>query len=289
MKPKLLACAALVAAFMTPSVLLAQRPIVLDPSYEHTKWGIEPSDHVFRFAAFTTSFDGLDDDDRDGDADAWGIPEWVSYEIKRMSVDHPLSARPKWFTDDSLRAQGLAPDDGPYHVSGTRALPIVKDSYRYVRGHMCPKDVAERISVNAAYNTHTILNAVPQLQWQNNGIWKSLEAQCTDWADEYGRIWVVCGPVFFDRSPAVWLGQDGEQKAAVPDALFKVIIREQGNGLKTLAFTIPNVLPPDQDDFWAFATTIDEIEEDTGLDFMTRLSTNQQRAIEANKGSRDDW
>lgn len=262
---------------------------MLDSSYEHTKWGIEPADHVFHFAAFTTSFDGLDDNDTDGDPDAWGIPEWVAFEIKRLETDHPLESRPKWFTDENLNSQGIAPDDNTYHVSGTRELSVVKSSYRFVRGHMCPKDVAERISENAAYNTHTILNAVPQLQWQNNGIWKDLEKQCTDWADQYGRIWVICGPVFFGKQPAVWLGQDGEQKAAVPDALFKIVIREQHDGLNTLAFTIPNILPKEEDDFWDYLTTIDDIEVDTGLDFLSNLSTPIEELIEHTVGDRQEW
>ncbi len=63
------------------------------------------------------------------------------------------------------------------------------------------------------YNIHTVINAVPQLQWQNNGIWKELEQLCNDWADKYGQVWVICGPVFFGKSPAMWLGQDGETKA----------------------------------------------------------------------------
>jgi len=262
---------------------------VLDPSYEHTKWGIEPNDHVFHFAAFTTSFDGIDDNDDDGDPDAWGIPEWVAYEIKRLETDHRLSSRPKWFTDDNLHALGIAPNDDTYHVSGTRDLSVVKSSYRFVRGHMCPKDVAERISEDAAYNTHTILNAVPQLQWQNNGIWKKLEKQCTDWADQYGRIWVICGPIFFDRQPAVWLGQDSEQKAAVPDALFKIVIREGSNGLRALAFTIPNTLPKEEDDFWDYLTTIDEIELDTGLNFLNSLSFSEQDRIENIQGLKRAW
>ena len=49
---------------------------------------------------------------------------------------------------------------------------------------MCPKDTAERISRDAAYNTHILVNAVPQLQWQNNGIWKDIEQLSTDWNDK---------------------------------------------------------------------------------------------------------
>ncbi len=48
-----------------------------------------------------------------------------------------------------------------------------------------------------------MLNACPQLQWQNNGIWKKLEELCLDWADKYNAVWVICGPIFFGREPAM--------------------------------------------------------------------------------------
>lgn len=194
------------ALFLTTSITFGAgyKPIVLDPSYEHDKWKTLPRDHVFEFAAYTTSFDGADDNNGDSsDSDKWGIPEWVSFEIKKLVVDHPLANRPsKWLTNKDLNDEGTAPTDSTYAVSGTNKLKEVKGSYRYVRGHMCPKDTAERISADAAYNTHTVLNAVPQLQWQNNGIWKGLEQDCQKWADDHDRVWVISGPVFFGKSPA---------------------------------------------------------------------------------------
>lgn len=255
------------------------KPIVLDANYEHTKWGIEPFDIVYQFAAYTTSFDGSDDNNGDGQSDCWGIPEWVAYEVKK-EIGNEIDPynRPKWMTDDTLNAQGIAPNDATYAVSGTRKLKEVKTDYRYVRGHMCPKDAADRISMEAGYNTHTVLNAVPQLQWQNNGIWKELEERVTQWADSFGNVWVVCGPIFFDKTPSVWLGQNDEVKAAVPDALFKIIIREAETetGLETLAFIFPNIIPKEKDDLEEYITSIERVETLTGLSFLTNLDPNLQ-------------
>ena len=176
------------------------KPIVLNPAYEHTKWGIEPADLIYQFGAYTTSFDSDDDNNGDGKSDLWGVPEWVAYEVKKLQVKIEPYNRPTWMTDDALKANKKAPNDDTYAVKGTKELKEVSGDYRYVRGHMCPKDVADRISMEAGYNTHTILNAVPQLQWQNNGIWKKLEGQVTDWADKYERVWVICGPIYFDKT-----------------------------------------------------------------------------------------
>ena len=211
----------------------AQKPIILDASYEHDKWQTTPRDMIRQFAAYTSSFDGPDDNDGDGEPDTLGIPEWVSFEIKKVSVFYKLHVRPRWFTDDVLHDSKIAPNTETYKVSDIKEIKGLITDYRFVRGHMCPKKTAERISKNAAYNTHSIVNACPQLQWQNNGIWKKLEKKCLNWADKYNRIWVICGPVFAKRSPAMWLGQDGEIKAAIPDAFFKIVIRESGNSVET--------------------------------------------------------
>ncbi len=264
-------------------------PEIKDPSFEHDKWVTLPRDIPFEFAAFTLSFDGEDDDDGDGIPDLWGIPEWVSFEIKRLVKEDPLKTRPNWMTDKDLQLRGIAPGDESYHVAGTMDLPEVKTDYRFVRGHMCPKDTAERISKEAAYNTHTLLNAVPQLQWQNNGMWKDLESLCNQWADTYGRVWVICGPVFFSKSPALWLGQGTEKKVAVPDALFKIIIREDPVlKVNPLAFVIPNILPKEKQNLVEYITTIDRIEALTGLDFLTALGPDQE-SVESVKGSLGEW
>jgi len=252
------------------------KPIILDSTYNHTKWGIEPTDLIYNFAAFTTSFDS------DDDGEIWGIPEWVAYEIKKKTTPDILAyTRPKWMTDDALYQQNKAPNDDTYHVRGTGDLKEVSGTARYVRGHMCPKATADRISMFAGFNTHTILNAVPQLQWQNNGIWKALESESIEWAEEYEQIWVICGPVFFNKTPAVWLGQKGEVQAAVPDAIFKIIIRQDNTEIETLSFIIPNIIADKKAKFFEYLTSMERIEDLTGLSFMTILDANLQNIIKA--------
>jgi endonuclease G len=268
---------------------LAQRPVAPDTDYAHTKWGIEPENLVYRFAAFTVSFDGLDDNDGDGDPDAWRIPEWVAYEIKGGAEMHSADGTPAWVTENFLYRLGIAPEVGTYEVRGTSAMRVVRADYRFVPGQLCPANVGARISGDAANETYTLLNAVPQLQWVRDGIWKSLEDDILEWADRFGRVWVVCGPVFFEKSPALWLGQDDEEQAAVPDALFKIILREAGTDVKSLAFLIPNILPTTEEDYWVYLTIIDQIEELTGIDFLTALPESEQMEMEQVSGDTADW
>lgn len=38
-----------------------------------------------------------------------------------------------------------------------------------------------------------------------------------NWADHHGKVWVVCGPVFLQKKPRLWLGELGEKPVAGPD------------------------------------------------------------------------
>ena len=239
--------------------------------YQHDKWQTQPRDLFFEYKAFVVSFDGPDDDDGDGKPDLWGIPEFVAYEIRRSDKKHKLPKRPKWTTHKKLHESGIAPADETYAVSGTRKLPEVKTSFRFVRGHMCPKSTAERISKQAAIETHTMLNACPQLQYQNNGIWKRLERHCEDLADKYGKVWIVTGPVFFNKTPSMWLGSNTEKRAAIPDAFFKIIIWQTDSKVTPLAYLIPNILVKPKP-LKSYQTNIKRIESLTGLKFMTNSS-----------------
>ena len=257
------------------------RPIILRSDYDHTKWGIEPSDLLYRFAGYTTSFDSDDDNNGDGKADVWGIPEWVAFEIKSKPDTMPSYNRPSpWLTNDSLNKIGKAPNDDTYKVSGVNEMKVVKGNNRFVRGHMCPKNAADRLGEDAGYNTHTILNAVPQLQWQNNGIWKYLEQDCTTWADKHESVWVIAGPAFFKQNPAMWLGQAGDVPAAIPDAIYKIVVRKDESsetGITSMAFLFPNIIASDKKVASEFLTTIKDIESVTNLKFLTSLDEGARK------------
>ena len=93
-----------------PAYAADLKPIVLHPDYNHKKYAPKPTnnDIVRHFRAYTTCFDGDDDDDGDGTPDKWAIPHWVAYQIKRYPGT--LSKGPKrpspWITDIDLYNKG---------------------------------------------------------------------------------------------------------------------------------------------------------------------------------------
>lgn len=265
-----------------------QEPRIVDNGYSHDKFVTMPVDVRRQFAAFEVSFDSADDDDGDSKDDARGIPEWVAYDLKRFEGPCvPTTERPRWFSDEELVAEGVAPKDDSYTMS---AADREKDGYD--RGHMMPKFLAARLGEQAERNTHTLLNAVPQRHEFNAGIWLDLERLTGAWAQHYGEIWVVTGPIFKNRRPTRHLGETGkgEFPVAIPDALYKIVLRRSGDPDRphALAFVYPQEgegYARGPYDHPRHLVSIDEIEKATALDFLTLLPDGTEAEIEGARAS----
>ncbi len=237
--------------------------------YDHNRFGTSPVDIQRDFIAFTVSFDGDDNGVR------LAVPEWVAYEL-RATPDDLGDAPPRpgtWSTDDDLFIEGIAPDDNSYKNSG------------YSRGHMCMKSHAHRISDEADTETHTVLNACPQLQSMNAGVWLGIENLTGAWADEFGAVWIICGPIFYSNMPIAFIGDPGEVPVALPDAFYKIVVKDDDDGgVDVLAFLVP--MEGDENHtkqsgpFEPYLTSVDAIEALTGLDFLTVLPDDEENSIE---------
>ena len=185
--------------------------------------------------------------------------------MKEVPGDLPAGpSRPSpWITETSLRASDEISTDAAYRYS----QQFRRDNPNwYVRGHLTMKQHAWRLGEEADWNTHTMLNAVPQRQNFNAGIWLDLEYKSAELADALGEVWVIAGPVFYSGVPTQWIGEEekGESLVAIPDALFKIIVTPIG----VLAY----VYPQDHADFAdknhrQFQSTVSHIEQITGLEF----------------------
>ena len=289
MMKKLVATVA--AFFVTTGPLYGQtfKPNILNPSYSHDRWGTSSNGIVKDFAAYRSSFDDADDDDSFGGSDNLGVPEWVAHEVKKFTGGDCINThgRPnKWITDIDLHASGIMPGDDSYAT--TQAFRNAHPSW-FARGHLAMKLLAERLGGDAEWNTHTFYNAVPQRQSFNAGIWLDLEKMTGAWAQHYGAVWIVTGPIFADRYAYAHLGDPGEFPVAIPEALFKIVIRESGipDRPNFLAFIYPQLGPGYSKKPYhheRFLTTVDEIEELTGIDFLMNLPDDVEADLESQQG-----
>ncbi len=147
------------------------------------------------------------------------------------------------------------------------------------------KLLAERLGDDAQWNTHTFYNAVPQRQSFNAGIWLDLEIWTGAWAQHFGAVWVVTGPIFADRHAYAHLGDPGEFPVAIPEALFKLVIKESGvpDRPDVLAFIYPQIGPgysATPYNHSRYLASVDEIEQLTGIDFLMNLSDEDEAEIE---------
>ncbi len=260
-------------------------PIETTAGYNHDRFGTMPQDLFREFGAFVSSFDSNDDDDGDGTNDIHAIPEWVAYEIKPFfqnadgsfaPVVGPVGRPNPWYEHPDLAFVVNQPG-----VTSTR----IADSYLGVgntfnRGHLTMRSHANRIGWRQGCNTHFFLNAVPQRANFNQGIWRDLENITAAWANKFGGVWVIIGPIIDPTQAVQAIGDQGEAPVTVPDALFKIVARNDPDD------ELPQVLAfiyPQQDPSYGsnqcnppypheqFLVTLREVEDATGLEFFTNL------------------
>ena len=108
-------------------------------------------------------------------------------------------------------------------------------------------------------------NMAPQEPGFNKGIWRELEELNRDWAKRFKHLYVVTGPVLSGRTK-FWIG---DNQVAVPEAFYRVILDIREPEKKGIAFVIPNQVTEER--LESFATSIDAVEEMTGIDFFPEL------------------
>lgn len=228
-----------------------------DTNYFHDLWDTQPKSIIRDYEAFRSSFFGIDDVHKYNSATYWKVPLWVSYQVKAYSGRPPNYPRPAiWTTDEVLYRLGIATTEKPYRNSG------------YDRGHMCMKEIASRISAKADYETHSMINALAQIHQFNAGIWLDLEIHTMRWADTYGDVWVICGPVFSNRAPSKFIGNTSIGFIAVPDFCYKIVIKTNPS-FDVLAFMYPNTSNYTRPfNHSNYSLSVLDIEKLTGLTFI---------------------
>ena len=187
-------------------------------------------------------------------------PNWVAWHLTKNHTYGKNQRSAEVFTED----QDVKPraTDNDYYSS------------RYDRGHMCPAG-DNKWDAEAMAQSFLFTNICPQNHGLNKYEWNDLEIQCREWAQEYGAIDIVCGPIY---------GTSGEQKTIgrnrvwVPQAFFKVILCRQGSP-KAIGFVYRN--EGVKQSRAEAIRSVDEIERLTGIDFFPALDDKTETKIEA--------
>jgi endonuclease G len=201
-----------------------------------------------------------------GYSDALGDPLWAAYHLHDIALGE-APPRPDVFTPDLRTAARI--DSQLYNRSD------------YDRGHMAPNyAIATRYGRSAQEETFQMSNVCPQRHALNAGPWKQLEQRiATNYAGRFGEVWVIAGPVFGANPPRL------HRRVAIPEAFYMIVVDESDDRVRAEAFLFPQDTPASApiDNYLA---TIDEIEQRTGLDFLSELPDAAESALEARRVER---
>lgn len=202
-----------------------------------------------------------------GYCDALGNPVWTAYRIRDLSPLPKAPERPGTFTVDARTLSRVAPED--YTNSG------------YDRGHMAPNyAIATRYGAAAQRETFLMSNIAPQRRELNAGVWRELEMKAaTSYPGRFGEVWVIAGPVF-DQNP-----RELDRGIMIPAAFYMIVIDEHEGGVRAQAILVPQEAGSDAD-LRQLRTSIDEIEQRTGLDFLNELDEAAEELLEAPRAGR---
>jgi len=194
-------------------------------------------------------------------------PRWVAYELTRDEV-YGIYER-----GDNFRAD-------PSISTGSAALADYRKS-GYDRGHLAP--AADMVwSKEALSDSFYMSNMSPQKPEFNRGIWAKLEAIVRNLAVTEGAVYVAAGPILTD-GPYKTIG---ENKVSVPNYYYKVILDYTEPDKKAIGFLLPN--EGSKEDLSIFATSVDEIQMISGIDFFPQLPDDEEIVLEANYAY-EDW
>jgi len=192
--------------------------------------------------------------------------EWVAYELKKSHLTNTNFKRPYFEIDKAVKTG--AANWRNYKNSG------------YDRGHLCP--AGDRSYSKFAYDeTFFTSNISPQEHGFNSGIWNTLEQKVRYWASKYDGVFVVTGGVLRGQIRTI-----GEERVAVPNQFYKVLIDSNSGRVKTIAFLFPH--ENSNRPLYEFVVSVDSIEKLTGIDFFPELEDSLENRLEASS-SYKDW
>ena len=193
------------------------------------------------------------------------IPNWVMWHLTASHTDGPYKRGSIKFQQDPEATN--CPTTFDYQRSG------------YDRGHMCPS-ADNRWSQRAQEECFLLSNICPQNHNLNSGDWSEMEKQCRIWANQYGDIYIICGPIFLKNQVHKHIGH-GVQ---VPEAFFKVVYCPSIQ--KAIGFIYRN--QPGDRPKGDYVNSVDEIERITGYDFFPALNKSLQDKLEK-QANLQDW
>jgi endonuclease G len=192
------------------------------------------------------------------------VAEWVAYKLTAADLITVAERTDDFRADTKISSGSATPQD--YSRSG------------YDRGHLAPAADMEW-SEKSVHDSFLMSNMTPQAPSFNRGMWKDLESQVRTWANRFGEVFVVTGPIL--EKDASEFQSIGQNKVAVPEYFYKVLLSQLHDETHTIiaaAFILPNTKC--EGTIYDYMVSIDEVERRTGIDFFFLLPDDIEIPLE---------
>lgn len=184
--------------------------------------------------------------------------EWVAYELNKTQLTNKNFKRPYFELDPKVTTKSA-------HYKNFK-------NSGYNKGHLCPAG-DRKFSKEAFDETFLTSNISPQLYDFNGGVWNRLEQKVRYWAEKHEKIYIITGGILKPNLKTI-----GTEKVAVPDYFYKIILDYHEPEIKAIAFLVPH--EESEKGLYQFVTSIDTIEEMTGIDFFHKLPDSIENELE---------
>lgn len=201
------------------------------------------------------------------------IANWVSWKVTAKDIG------------DAPRQNDFRPDDR-LPANWGQATPSDYTGSGFDRGHLCPS--ADR-SVSSEANSATFLmtNITPQTPDLNQGPWEKLESYSRSMIRRGGTLYIVAGSYGARRERV-------KSKITIPTNFWKIIVVLPPNAdfssinsnTRVIAVDLPNISGIKEKNWRDYKTTVRQLEQKTGYNFLSNLPQNVQNELETKKDSR---
>ena len=210
---------------------------------------ITKAEQVIRHIGYTTSYNNETLN-----------PNWVAYELTDVELQGKLKGKETFCWDPEVLGRKSRRED-------------YRNEDNWDKGHMAPK-ADMKWSIQAYEESFYLSNICPQNQQLNAGDWLKTENLARRIAEEYKKIYIVCGPVFKDRK----FGTLGENNVWIPDGFFKALLVFSGTTYESIGFYMSN--EPQKNKLRTYVTTVDDIEKLISRDLFISLEDKLEDVVE---------
>jgi endonuclease G len=196
-------------------------------------------------------------------------PDWVIERLTPASFRGTATRSKSAFAADTVIAEDARATLSDYDAAWA--------GQHFDRGHQAPA-ADDKFAQDALNETFLLSNMAPQVGIGfNRHAWSYLEKAIRGWVMCGGRneLYVMTGPIYSQDANKVL----GANKIAIPDAFYKVVY-DPSHG-RAIGFVLENKRHTGRE-LAPYRKSISEIEELTGIDFLTNLPERQQTVLESN-------